>query len=95
MNFDQALMKMKQEEPCKEPVNIVITFDSKEYGGKGFTTLQAPRYYKEKEQTMAVVKRAWECFCNGSEEKLNSITGISVESATSIVVEKNKKKIPA
>ena len=80
MNFDQALFEysLLADEELKKTANIIIRYNSKKKG-KGFAELKAPKYYKDKSNTMATVKRAWECFCNGSEEILYSIENISIE----------------
>lgn len=96
MNFEQALfeLSLKEELEKKTPANITIRFDSKEYG-KGHATLKAPRYHKEKSDTMDCVKRAWECFCNGSEDKLYSITGIEIEYEDNTDGRKENKRLSA
>lgn len=78
MNFDQAIFEMSltAEEVKKTPANIIISFEVK--NAIQTASLIAPKYYKDKDGTLATVKRAWECFCRGDEEKLYSITGIKI-----------------
>ncbi len=93
MNFDQAIFEMSLSdtgEITKAPANFIIKFEGSE---SGFATLKAPRYYRDKEGTIATVKRAWECFCRGDEDKLYGITSISIdyEGAADGKANKNKR----
>ena len=78
MNFDQAVFEMSLEakEARKLPANIVISFEAR--GKKLSASLRAKNYYRDTEGTLATVKRAWECYCRGDEDKLYGITSIVI-----------------
>ena len=97
MNFDQALFEynLHEKEDMKAAANIIINFDNGR-ADKGYTTLKAPRYYRDKAGTMATVKKAWEYVCGSDESKLYSITSIEVIYEGSDNGEKeNSKRITA
>lgn len=79
MTFDEAILKLEEpaaSEDKNKPVMFVIRFKGRQ---SGYATLVAKRYHRDKEETIKTLKRAWECFCRGNEDKLESITSISIE----------------
>ena len=79
MNFDQAVFEMNlvQAEDIKAPATIVINFEDGKH--RYSASLYAPDYYKEKEETLRTVKRAWEYACHSDEDMLYSIASIVID----------------
>ncbi len=95
MNFTQAVndifVAAGQED---NSIDIVIYYNEPGYD-RSWVTLTAPRYFNDEKGTLETVKRAWECYCRGDVQKLESITSIEVVPTNKSFLPKAKKRITA
>ncbi len=90
MTLDNAIQKMKEDEQELKRPEIAIYFDT--FEESGVATLEAPRYYKEREKTLDTVRRAWDYFCNGNPARVKSVVRIEVQEHKEIIAKTPIKK---
>ncbi len=89
MTFDEAIRNaVTYGDDTKGGATFYISYEGNR--NRGYATLLAQYYSREKEETIATVKKAWERFCKDDPEKCQSITKIEI--VTDCALEKTGKK---
>ena len=83
MTFTEALPQTKIFAlPEDKTVEIIIRFQTA--NGNGIARLKANKFFRQKEETMQTVKRAWEYACKEHPERTNAVIQIEIRPAVDI-----------
>ncbi len=75
--WDNRLITARKHIPSDEKVDIRARISFKD----GEATMVMPKYFKDEEEAMDTLFRAWNTYCKRHEEKRYAIEGIIIEEA--------------